>query len=169
METVVLTIHVIIVLALIGVVLLQRSEGGALGMGAGSGGGFMTGRGAANALTRTTSILAALFFATSLGLAFFAGTDGSDLDAAERLTGEEIRDPSAPLTADDLFDTLGSDDDEEVGAEPEALSLDADAQSDLEKALDSLGVDADAIDPAADAVSEVPSAEPEASEEPEEQ
>ena len=70
MQTVIIIIHLIIVLALIGVVLLQRSEGG-LGLGGGGGGGvsgFMTGRGQANALTRATAVLAGLFFLTSLGL-----------------------------------------------------------------------------------------------------
>ncbi len=59
-----------IVVTLVVVVLLQRSEGGALGVG--GGGGFMTGRGQANALTRATAILAALFFATSIGLTVLA-------------------------------------------------------------------------------------------------
>ncbi|NNL87563.1 MAG: preprotein translocase subunit SecG, partial [Marinicaulis sp.] len=87
MTAVILTIHTLIVLGLIGVVLLQRSEGGALGMGgAGSGGGFMSGRAAANALTRTTSVLAALFFATSLGLAITADTGAGDEQAIEELT-----------------------------------------------------------------------------------
>ncbi|MGO8739285.1 preprotein translocase subunit SecG [Rhodoblastus sp.] len=67
MQTVLIVIHLLIVVALITVVLLQRSEGGALGMGGGAG-GFFTGRGQANALTRTTAILATLFFMTSLGL-----------------------------------------------------------------------------------------------------
>jgi preprotein translocase subunit SecG len=58
--------HVLIALALIGVVMLQKSEGGALGMGGGGMSGFMTGRSTANLLTRTTSILAVLFFATSI-------------------------------------------------------------------------------------------------------
>jgi preprotein translocase subunit SecG len=66
MATVLLIIHIIIALAMIGVVLLQRSEGGALGIGGGGGGAFMTGRGAANLLTRATAWLAAAFFATSL-------------------------------------------------------------------------------------------------------
>lgn len=71
MTAVILTFHVLIVLALIGLVLIQRSEGGALGMGGGGGGGgFMSGRGAANALTRTTSILAALFLPLHLDLRF---------------------------------------------------------------------------------------------------
>jgi preprotein translocase subunit SecG len=70
METILIVIHLLIVVAMIGVVLMQRSEGGGLGIGGGS--GFMTARGAANALTRTTAILAALFFVTSLGLSLIA-------------------------------------------------------------------------------------------------
>jgi preprotein translocase subunit SecG len=70
MFTVLLVIHVIVTLALIGVVLIQRSEGGGLGIGGGQGmGNFMTGRGTANLLTRTTAILATLFLALSLVLA----------------------------------------------------------------------------------------------------
>jgi len=73
MQTVIIIVHLIIVLALIGVVLLQRSEGG-LGLGGGGGGvsGFMTGRGQANALTRATAILAGLFFLTSIVLSLMA-------------------------------------------------------------------------------------------------
>ncbi|MBV8765525.1 MAG: preprotein translocase subunit SecG [Hyphomicrobiales bacterium] len=68
MQNVLIVIHLLIVLALVGVVLLQRSEGGGLGLGGGSSGvsGFLTGRGQANALTRATTILAAAFFATSI-------------------------------------------------------------------------------------------------------
>jgi len=61
-------IHVLIAFALIGVVLLQKSEGGALGMGGGGMSGFMTGRSTANLLTRTTAILGALFFVSSIVL-----------------------------------------------------------------------------------------------------
>jgi preprotein translocase subunit SecG len=71
MQTVLIVIHLLIVIALIATVLLQRSEGGALGMGGGSG-GFFTGRGQANALTRATAILATLFFITSLALTILA-------------------------------------------------------------------------------------------------
>ncbi|GJE18193.1 preprotein translocase subunit SecG [Methylobacterium marchantiae] len=75
MNAVLISIHLIVVLALIAVVLLQRSEGG-LGLGGGSSGGgvsgFMTGRGQANALTRATAILAALFFTTSMTLAIIS-------------------------------------------------------------------------------------------------
>lgn len=68
MEEVVLIIHLVIALALVGTVLLQRSEGGALGMGGGGVGGFMSARGASNFLTRLTAILAAAFIGTSLTL-----------------------------------------------------------------------------------------------------
>ena len=66
MRTVIITIHLMIVVALVVIVLLQRSEGGALGIG--GGGGFLTGRGQANALTRATAILGGLFFLTSIAL-----------------------------------------------------------------------------------------------------
>ena len=75
MQTVIIVIHLMIVASLIGVVLLQRSEGGGLGMGSGGGGGFMTGRGTANLLTRTTAFLAIGFFVTSLFLSWLAGLD----------------------------------------------------------------------------------------------
>jgi len=65
MQSVLIVIHILIVVALIAVVLLQRSEGGALGAGGGTG-SFMTGRGQANALSRATAVLGALFFATAL-------------------------------------------------------------------------------------------------------
>ncbi len=81
MSTVILLIHVMIALAMVGVILLQRSEGGALGIGGGGGaggGGFMTGRGAGNALTKTTALLAACFFVTSLTLSILATQQRGD-------------------------------------------------------------------------------------------
>ncbi len=66
MQTVIIVIHLMVVVALVAVVLLQRSEGGALGIG--GGGGFMSARGSANVLTRTTAILAGVFFLTSIAL-----------------------------------------------------------------------------------------------------
>ena len=74
MQQVLIVIHLIVVLALVGVILLQRSEGGALGGLSGGGGvsGFLTGRGQANALTRATAILGAVFFCTSLILGIMA-------------------------------------------------------------------------------------------------
>jgi preprotein translocase subunit SecG len=74
MQTVLIVVHLMIVVAMIMLVLLQKSEGGGLGMG-GGGGGFLTSRGTANVLTRTTAILAALFFLTSLALSILAGIE----------------------------------------------------------------------------------------------
>jgi len=71
MQQFVIVVHLMIVLSMIGVVLLQKSEGGGLGIG--GGGGFMTNRGSANVLTRATGMLAAAFFATSLLLSILAG------------------------------------------------------------------------------------------------
>jgi preprotein translocase subunit SecG len=73
MQTVIIVIHLMIVATLIGAVLLQRSEGGGLGIG--GGGGFMSSRGTANLLTRTTAILAFGFFVTSLFLSWLASYD----------------------------------------------------------------------------------------------
>ncbi len=90
MHTTIIVIHLLIVLALIGVVLLQRSEGGALGIGGGGGGGgFMNSRGTANALTRATAILATGFFLTSLLLSILAGW---------RPAGPTLINPNAPTT-----------------------------------------------------------------------
>ena len=68
METVFIVIHLMVIVAMIAMVLLQRSEGGALGIGGGGGGGFMASRGQGNILTRATAVLAAAFFATSIVL-----------------------------------------------------------------------------------------------------
>ncbi len=72
METVIIVIHLLLAIALVITVLLQQSEGGALGIGGGAMGNFMSGRGAANMLTRATSILAVGFFATSILLTILA-------------------------------------------------------------------------------------------------
>ncbi|MAL79680.1 MAG: preprotein translocase subunit SecG [Sneathiella sp.] len=109
METVLLVIHIVIAVAIVGVVLLQRSEGGALGIG--GSGGTMTTRGAANFLTRTTAGLAAAFMLTSIMLAFVSGTHTeptSILDVpstAAPTSGSEVptaptapAEPSAPLS-----------------------------------------------------------------------
>jgi len=66
MERIILVIHLMVAAALVGVVLMQKSEGGALGIGGGGMSNFMTGRGTANVLTRATAILAACFMLTSL-------------------------------------------------------------------------------------------------------
>ena len=99
MTTVLLIIHLFVTLALIGVVLIQRSEGGGLGIGTTQGmGGFMSGRGTTNLLTRTTAILGTVFFALSLTLALLnRGTVGG---GRSLLDGPPITAPgSAPATA----------------------------------------------------------------------
>jgi preprotein translocase subunit SecG len=99
MELVLTVIHLLVAIALVGVVLIQRSEGGGLGMGGSSGGGmggFMTARGTANLLTRTTAILAGAFMVTSLALAFMAGTHSTR--QVDPLAGPLPIAPSAPAT-----------------------------------------------------------------------
>jgi len=107
LTAVLLIIHLFVTLALIGVVLIQRSEGGGLGIGTSQGmGSFMSGRGTANLLTRTTAILAALFMALSLVLALLnrgtTGVAGSllanppALPAAPTLPPAPPKAPSAP-------------------------------------------------------------------------
>ena len=99
MQTVLIVIHLLIVLGLIGVVLLQRSEGGlGLGGGGGGGGGFMTGRGQANALTRATAILAACFFLTSLVLAWTASHSTAPRSILERNAPGAPAGQSAPAS-----------------------------------------------------------------------
>jgi preprotein translocase subunit SecG len=94
MTTVLLIIHLMIAAALVGVVLLQRSEGGALGIG--GGGGFMTGRGAANFLTRVTASLAAAFFATSLLLTLLASRSTAPGSLFDRSTAAPASGQAAP-------------------------------------------------------------------------
>jgi preprotein translocase subunit SecG len=98
MQTLILTIHILIALALIGSVLLQRSEGGGLGIGGGggSGGGFMTARGTANMMTRVTAILAACFFATSLILAIMAGSQRDSVSIVDEVINETPSPSSGP-------------------------------------------------------------------------
>jgi preprotein translocase subunit SecG len=106
MENVLLVAYLLIVLALIAVILLQRSEGGGLGMG-GNAGGLMTVRGSANLLTRTTAILAALFFASAIGLTILAELNRttSDILDSAAAPGE-----AAPATVLDALSQLGGGD-----------------------------------------------------------
>ena len=85
MQTILLVIYLMVVVALIGVVLIQRSEGGGLGIGGGS--GFMSARGTANALTRTTAILATLFFVLALGMGIIARWESQPTDILDRIPG----------------------------------------------------------------------------------
>ena len=89
-------IHVLIALALIGVVMLQKSEGGALGMGGGGMSGFMTGRSTANLLTRTTAILAALFFGTSILLVVIGNSTRAPRSIIDEGGGSPLTVPVSP-------------------------------------------------------------------------
>ncbi|MBV9860963.1 MAG: preprotein translocase subunit SecG [Alphaproteobacteria bacterium] len=89
-----LVIHMFIAIALVGVILLQKSEGGALGMGGGGMSGFMTGRSTANLLTRTTAILAAAFMLTSIVLVVLSNRTGAPHSILEGLPAS-----NSPLTA----------------------------------------------------------------------
>jgi len=92
-------VHILIATALVGVVMLQKSEGGALGMGGGGMSGFMTGRSTANLLTRATAILAALFFATSIALVMLGNpshTPRSIIDQGGPLTPTVPTAPTSP-------------------------------------------------------------------------
>lgn len=97
MQTVLIVIHLLIVIALVGVVLIQRSEGGGLGIGGGS--GFMTARGTKNALTRLTAILALCFFATSIALVVLDSISNPAADIINRIPVADKKNPvTAPAT-----------------------------------------------------------------------
>lgn len=106
MQHVVIVIHLMLVLALIGVVLLQKSEGGGLGIG--STGGFMTSRGTANVLTRATAILAGLFFATSLLLSIIAGLNRKPTSILQGGQSAPVAPagPTAPLNPKGILNQL---------------------------------------------------------------
>ena len=101
MENIVLTVHLLLALALIALVLLQRSEGGGLGIGGGGGGGVMTGRQAANALTRVTWILAVAFLATSVTLTIIAARDVSRGSVLDQL---DLGNPTMPAPSSGMPD-----------------------------------------------------------------
>ncbi|WP_315798413.1 MULTISPECIES: preprotein translocase subunit SecG [unclassified Bradyrhizobium] len=120
MQTVLIVIHLMIVAVLIGTVLLQKSEGGGLGMGGGA--GFMSSRGTANLLTRTTAILALLFFLTSLALTWLAGLDRKPTSILNNLPGQTQSGgatPAAP-TAGGVLDQLKKADEQQAPAAPAA-------------------------------------------------
>ena len=95
MQTVIIVIYLMVVTAMIGVVLLQKSEGGGLGIG--STGGFLSSRGTSNVLTRTTAILAATFFATSLVLSILAGLDRKPRSIIQNTGTPAQQVPGTPL------------------------------------------------------------------------
>ncbi len=120
MQTVLIVIHLLVVIALVGVVLLQRSEGGALGIG--GGGGFMTGRGQANALSRATAILGALFFATSLIMSIIAGWSRAPRSIIDTTAPSSTSAPAgktAPVQGGTLLDQLKKMEEQKGAATPE--------------------------------------------------
>ena len=102
MERILLVIHLLLAVSLIGVVLLQKSEGGGLGIGGSGGGGggmsgFLTGRGTANLLTRATALLAAGFMLTSITLTIMAGAGDAPRSIIEDLPASApLEDPGSP-------------------------------------------------------------------------
>src|ERR1700677_611615 len=113
MQTVIIVVHLMIVATLIATVLLQKSEGGGLGVGGGA--GFMSSRGTANLLTRTTAILAVGFFLTSLLLSWLASYDrkpssiiGTNPASQSQPAGGAT--PIAPPTSGGVLDSLKKSD-----------------------------------------------------------
>ena len=108
MENVLIVIHLLIVIALVVVVLLQRSEGGGLGIGGGGGGSFMSARGTADTLTKTTAVLAACFFATSVALGLVARYGDDPTNILDRIgTDPAAQTQEGVPTQGGVLDLLG--------------------------------------------------------------
>ncbi|UFZ05973.1 preprotein translocase subunit SecG [Bradyrhizobium ontarionense] len=120
MQTVLIVIHLMIVTVLIGAVLLQKSEGGGLGMGGGA--GFMSSRGTANLLTRTTALLAVGFFITSLALTWLAGYDRKPTSILGNMPGQTQSGGATPVapTGGGVLDQLKKADEQQAPAAPAA-------------------------------------------------
>jgi preprotein translocase subunit SecG len=115
MQTVVIVIHLMIVATLIATVLLQKSEGGGLGVGGGA--GFMSSRGTANLLTRTTAVLAVGFFMTSLFLSWLASYDRKPTSIIDSTPASQSAPagptPVAPPTSGGILDSLKKSDEQQ--------------------------------------------------------
>ena len=124
MQTVIIVVHLMIVATLIATVLLQKSEGGGLGVGGGA--GFMSSRGTANLLTRTTAVLAVGFFATSLFLSWYASYDRkpSSIVGTTPASQSEPAGPAnpAPPTSGGILDSLKKADEQQQQQTPPAPS-----------------------------------------------
>ena len=106
MENIVLTVHLLLALALVGVVLIQRSEGGGLGMGSGGGDSVMSGRAAASALTKLTWIFAVAFIITSISLTVIAANKSSATSVMDRLGVSSNNDKGSDPSLDDIESLL---------------------------------------------------------------
>jgi preprotein translocase subunit SecG len=116
MQTVVIVVHLMIVATLIATVLLQKSEGGGLGVGGGA--GFMSSRGTANLLTRTTAVLAVGFFVTSLFLSWLASYDRKPASLIDGIPASQSAPaggpiPVAPPTSGGILDSLKKSDEQQ--------------------------------------------------------
>ena len=117
MQTVVIVVHLMIVATLIATVLLQKSEGGGLGVGGGA--GFMSSRGTANLLTRTTAVLAVGFFVTSLFLSWLASYDRKPSSiigtpaSQSQPAAPGATTPVAPPTSGGVLDSLKKTDEQQ--------------------------------------------------------
>ena len=132
---IILVVHVFIAVGLVGLVLLQRSEGGALGIG-GGGGGMMSARGAANALTRGTTLLAVLFFATSITLTILARVSAPRAIDVEAITGEPVQEESAPASDGSDLPALPSLPGMDLSPQPaEPAPTEADASGNAESGM----------------------------------
>lgn len=109
MENVLIVIHLIVVIALVIVVLLQRSEGGGLGIGGGGGGGMMSARGKADTLTRTTAILGAAFFFTSVALGVVGRYGSNPTDILDRIGNTPVETQQGVPTDGGVLDQLGGE------------------------------------------------------------
>jgi len=114
--SVIILIHLMIVAALIATVLLQKSEGGGLGMGGGA--GFMSSRGTANLLTRTTAVLAFLFFATSMGLNWLASYDRKPSSIILPSSQPQAPGGAAPSSGGGVLDSLKKSDEQQSPPAP---------------------------------------------------
>ena len=114
MQTVIIVVHLMIVLTMIATVLLQKSEGGGLGMGGGA--GFMSSRGTANLLTRTTAVLAVGFFITSLLLSWLASYDrkpSSIINPPSQSQPADATTPISPPAGGGVLDSLKKSDEQQ--------------------------------------------------------
>ena len=152
MANVLIVAYLLIVLALIGVILLQRSEGGGLGMGSSSN-GLMTVRGSANLLTRTTAVLAALFFATAIGLTILSEVDNRTSGILQGAADSATSDVNAPTSVLDALNALEGDDSLNVPAAP---ATDAPAATDAAAAATGAAPAATDATPAAPAAPVAP-------------
>ncbi len=98
MFTFLLIVQTLVAASLVAVILMQRSEGGGLGVG-GSSAGLMTARGAADFLTRATAVLGGLFIVLSILLAAIAGVSRESTTVDTSLVGEQPVQPAGPAPA----------------------------------------------------------------------